>query len=211
VDREIRVIYAEYTLSATDLGHVNGELIRYRTSVIRAIESDTLKDFERIAASLPQKRARIEKAIERFIKASNTTSLGKGMNAEELREVREVKAKLAQYITSSHRTIDLLEKRWRTASAIEARRLRDEAERNAAGDAGEKFIAITLEMDQLLDAVAKMAGTVKEEADIHLRILSGIVVAVSLALAILALYVGKEPARAALPQVDDTLQQNRIH
>src|SRR5689334_20015455 len=40
VDQDLRVIYAEYTLAATDLGHLNGELIRYRTSVIRAIETD---------------------------------------------------------------------------------------------------------------------------------------------------------------------------
>ena len=30
VDQELRVIYAEYTLAATDLGHMNADLIRYR-------------------------------------------------------------------------------------------------------------------------------------------------------------------------------------
>jgi hypothetical protein len=34
-----RVIYAEYTLAATDLLHVSGDHIRDRTSVIRAIEA----------------------------------------------------------------------------------------------------------------------------------------------------------------------------
>ena len=41
VDQDLRVIHAEYTLAATDLGHVNGELIRYRTSVIRACGCET--------------------------------------------------------------------------------------------------------------------------------------------------------------------------
>ena len=56
VDQDLSVIYTEYTLAATDLGHLNGELIRYRTSVIRAIEADTKEEFHRILASLPQKR-----------------------------------------------------------------------------------------------------------------------------------------------------------
>ena len=90
VDKDLRVMYAEYTLAATDLGHVNGELIRYRTSVVRAIEADTKEDFERIAASLPQKRARIEKAIQRFIEATNDSSNRKQMDARELAEVRAV-------------------------------------------------------------------------------------------------------------------------
>lgn len=202
VDREIRVIYTEYTLAATDLGHVNGELIRYRTSVIRALEADTKRDFERIAAALPQKRARIEKAIARFIKASNTATLAKETNAEELREVREVKAKLDEYMIASYHTVDLLEKRWRALSGIEAKRLQDQAEQNALEFAGEKFIAVTIEMDQLLGTVAKIAGKVKEEADLQLRTLSAIVVVVSLSLAILALYAGRGPAMTSLSSAD---------
>jgi hypothetical protein len=116
--------------------------------------------------------------------------------------VREVKAKLEDYIASSHHTIALLEQRWRAASAIEAKRLRDEAERNATEDAAEKFVAVTLQMDQLLEAVATMAGAVKEEADTHLRVLSAVIVAVSLGLAILALYVGRGPARTGRQTLD---------
>jgi len=50
VDQELRVIYTEYTLAATNLEDIHGELIRYRTSVIRAVEADSREDVERIAA-----------------------------------------------------------------------------------------------------------------------------------------------------------------
>src|SRR5574342_480464 len=83
VDQDLRVIHAEFTLAATDLGHVNGELIRYRTSIIRAIEADTKEEFLRIATSFPQKRKRIDNAIERFVKASNVSSVGKRMDLRE--------------------------------------------------------------------------------------------------------------------------------
>jgi len=49
VDQELRVIYTEYTLAATNVGHIHGEFIRYRTSIMRAIEADSREDFERIA------------------------------------------------------------------------------------------------------------------------------------------------------------------
>ena len=166
VDQDLRVIYAEYTLAATDLGHVNGELIRYRTSIIRAIEADTKEDFRRIAGSLPQKRARIDKVIERFVKASNDAPVRRSMDARELTELKAVQDKLEAYITSSHHTIQLMEQRWQTASRVEAQRLRDEAELNAAKDAGSKFINVTLELDRLLEVVAGIAGEVRKEADI---------------------------------------------
>lgn len=187
VDRDLRVIYAEYTLAATDLGHVNGELIRYRTSIIRAIEADTKEDFERIAASLPQKRARIDSAIERFVKASNNTTSGKGMDARELAELKAVQEKLEEYIASSHYTIQLLKKRWQATSQIVAQRLRDEAELNAARDAGGKFIGVTLELDRLLEVVAEIAGEVRREADHTLRVATIVLIGVSLTLAALAL------------------------
>jgi hypothetical protein len=70
VDQDLRVIYAEYTLAATDLGHVNGELIRYRTTVLRAIEADSKEGFQRIEASLPHKQERLDKAMTRFVDAT---------------------------------------------------------------------------------------------------------------------------------------------
>lgn len=195
VDQDLRVIYAEYTLAATDLGHVNSNLMRYRTSIIRVIEADTKEEFLRIAGSFPPKRAHIENAIERFVKASNDASAGKSMDTRELTELKALQAKLEAYFASSHHTIQLLEKRWQTASRVEAQRLREEAELNAAKDAGSKLINVTLELDRLLEVVAGIAGEVRKEADITLRIATMMLVGSSLALAVLVLML--PPTRKA--------------
>jgi hypothetical protein len=189
VDQDLRVIYAEYTLAATDLGHVNGELIRYRTSVIRAIEADTKEEFRRIADSLPQKRARIDQAIARFVKASNNAPLGTSMDSRELTELKAVQDKLEPYIASSQHTIQLMEERWQTTSQIEARQLRAEAERTAARDEGGKYISVTLELDRLVGVVAGIAGEVKKEADSTLRVATIVLLGVSFALAALVLAI----------------------
>ncbi|MDO9118723.1 MAG: MCP four helix bundle domain-containing protein [Nitrospira sp.] len=195
VDQELRVIYAEYTLATTDLGHINAKLIRYRTSILRAIESDSQKDFESITSGLTERRAQIEQPIERFIKAANSATVKRSGMADELRELQAVKARLADYMATSDQTIGLIQQRWKTTSPEEAQRLRDAAEENAAERAGSKLIAVTLELDLLLEVVAKIAGEVRDEADRQLRTMSAIVIGISALLAGLVLFAGNNSRR----------------
>ena len=189
VDQNLRVIYAEYTIAATDLGHVNGELIRYRTSVIRAIEADTKEEFQRIVASLPQKQTRVNNAIERFVEATNDASFDKKMDAGELAELKTVRERIDAYMASSHHALQLMEQRWKVVSRDEAQRLQDAAKQYLAKDAGTKYMSVTVEVDRLLEVVAAIAGEVKKEADSRLRIVTVVLIAVSLALALLVLFV----------------------
>jgi hypothetical protein len=195
VDQDLRIIYAEYTLAATDLGHVNGELIRYRTSVIRAIEADRKEDFQRIVASLPQKHTRLDKAIERFVEATNDASRGKRADARELSELKAVQKSIEAYMASSQHALSLMERRWSLGSGAEARRLQELARRYVATDTAAKFINVTIELDRLLEVVATIAGEVKKEADASLRVATMAMIAVSLALAVLVLTVPL-PAKA---------------
>jgi hypothetical protein len=188
VDQDLRVIYAEYTLAATDLGHVNGELIRYRTSVIRAIEADTKEAFQRIVASLPQKHTRLNRAMERFVEATNASRGGR-MDARELTEFKAVRESIDAYLTSSHQALAMMERRWNLASGAEAQRLQDLARQYVAKDTGAKFINVTIELDRLLEVVAAIAGEVKKEADASLRVATTALIAVSLALALLVLTI----------------------
>lgn len=188
VDQDLRVIYAEYTLAATDLGHVNGELIRYRTSVIRAIEADTKEDFQRIVASLPQKHTRLNRAMERFVEATNASREGR-MDARELTEFKAVRESIEAYLTSSHQALSMMERRWNLPSSAEAQRLQDLARQYVAQDTGAKFINVTIELDRLLEVVAAIAGEVKKEADASLRVATMAMIAVSLALALLVLTI----------------------
>jgi Four helix bundle sensory module for signal transduction len=189
VDQDLRVIYAEYTLAATDLGHVSGELIRYRTSVIRAIEADSKEGFQRIRASLPQKRARVNRAMERFVEAANDTSFEERMDARELAELKAVQEKIEAYMSSSLRALRLMELRWNVVPNFQAQRLAYEAREYLAKDAGTKYLDITTELDRLLEVVGEIAGEVKKEADSTLRFETAVLIAVSLALSLVVLVI----------------------
>ena len=190
VDQDLRVIYAEYTLAATDLGHVNGELIRYRTSVIRAIESDAKEEFQRIVDSLPQKRARLSESIERFIEATNEASFGNRMDARQLAELKAVQEGIEAYMASSRHALRLMEQRWIVTPDGEARRLQNEAKQYLAEDAGTKYMSVTMELDRLLEVVGNIAGEVKKEADFTLRIMTITLIALSTTLCFVVLAVG---------------------
>lgn len=51
VDQDLRVMYTEYTLGATDLAHVMADVMRYRSTVVRALEADNKKEFDRITGA----------------------------------------------------------------------------------------------------------------------------------------------------------------
>lgn len=65
VDQDLQITCTEYTLGATDLAHISADVMRHQNTIIRALEADSQKDFERITKSLPTQRARIQHAVDR--------------------------------------------------------------------------------------------------------------------------------------------------
>lgn len=190
VDQDLRVIYVEYTLAATDLGHVNGELIRYRNSVIRAIEANTKDEFQRIVASLPQRQMRLKNAIERFVEATNDASFDTKTDVRTLAELKVVQENIEAYLSASRRALRLMEQGWNVVPPVEAERLQNAAKQFLAEDAGTKYMSVTIELDRLLEVVGELAGEVKKEADSTLRILTMVLIALSISLSFVVLAVG---------------------
>lgn len=187
VDQDLRILYAEYTLAATDLGHMNARLIRYRTTILRAIEADTERKFNDIASSFPDQRAHIEATIDRYMKATQKTAFSVQVKEEEKEALVELRDTLEQYLHASQRTLKILSGGWKSASPGELRRSRDEAERYAAEHAGPKLIAVSFALDRLLEIVAKVAGEARNEAEHILRLATSIVIGVSVVLVVIVL------------------------
>lgn len=192
VDHDLRIIYAEYTLSATALGHVSGDLIRYRTTVLRALEAPTKQDFERITASLPGQRVRILKAIDQYAKVGKRVSWSGRSESADLQRVREG---IDAYFAAASETVLLIEKLWIAASPQETAALRNTAEHHAAANAAPKLTEVSLALDQLLETVGEVAGEVQQEGTriIHMTT-AGLVLVVTL-LGFLVLF-GQRAAKA---------------
>lgn len=169
VDQDLRIIYSEHTVAVTDLGHIYADLIRYRSTILRAIEADSERAFTRITSSLPVVRDRIEAAIQRYIAASKKTTAMVKVDVRELAELRVAQSKLDAYLGSSDHTIELLKRLWASSAPAERARLRKEAEYYAATVAGAKLIEATVALEELLTIVGQVAGAVRKDGEAALR------------------------------------------
>lgn len=187
IDQELRVIYSEHTLAVTDLAHIYVDLIRYRTTILRAIEADSEQDFTRTRSSLSVVRARMAAAVDRYILANSKTSAGARLDARELKELKEVQARLDTYLATSDHTIGLISQMWAATTPVERERLRKEGERFAAIVAGPKLIDVTIALEDLLTMVGKIAGEIRNDGDRQLRIMTIATITVTLLLMTLVL------------------------
>jgi hypothetical protein len=166
VDEDLRIMYTEYTLAAADIAHVSADVIRYRTTIVRALEAPTKKDFERITSSLPDQRSRIQNAIDRYAAASLRVSQSGRSEPEDIQAVRE---SLDAYFAAASKTINLLVQIWIASSSREASELRSQAELHAADNAGPKLIQVSLALDRLLETVADVAKDMRDEGTRTIR------------------------------------------
>jgi hypothetical protein len=125
VDQDLRIMYTDYTLGATDFAHISADVMRYRNTIIRALEADSQKDFERITKSLPAQRARIQHAMDRHAAAAS-------------RKIsRRSGRSLDQYFSVAS-TTELLTQEWTVVSPTEQEAIRRKAEEHAADNADRK-------------------------------------------------------------------------
>lgn len=188
VDRDLRLMYTEYTLGAADLAHISADMMRYRNTIIRALEAHSRKDYERITESLPALRARIQLAVDRYAAAGLRVSQSGRSEPEDIEAVRR---SLDQYFSVASTTIQMLTAEWNASTQAERERLRRKAEEHAADNAGPKMIQVSLALDRLLDTVAEVAKDMKEEGTKAIQTTSLMLVGGSFLIALLNLVIGR--------------------
>ncbi len=207
LDRDLRILYAEYTLAAADLGHVSGDLIRYRSTILRALEAPTAAEAERILASLPAQRARVLQAIDRYAAASRQAARGGPAEAAALQALR---TSVAAYFADADETVRLIRRRWVAPRPEEAAAWQDQAEQHASARAGVTLIQVSVALDQVLETVATVARTLYADGTRTIRRSSLLLVGGSLVLVAFVLFGQRAPVpvrlapRAPSPTQDGT-------
>ncbi|MGH7236598.1 MAG: MCP four helix bundle domain-containing protein [Nitrospiraceae bacterium] len=204
VDQDLRIMYTEYTLGATDLAHISADVIRYRTTTVRSLEAPTQKDFERITKSLPDQRARIQHAVDRYAAATLRVSRSGRSEPQDIQAVRE---SLDAYFAAASRTIALLSQEWIAGSPQEAAELRRKAEVHAADNSGPKLIQVSLALDRLLETVADVAKDMRDEGTRTIRTTSTTLIVGSFLLAFLNLLIRRPPP----PPVEAAPRPSSVH
>jgi hypothetical protein len=191
VDQDLRIMYTEYTLGAADLAHISADVMRYRNTIIRALEADSQKDFERITESLPILRAKIQQAVDRYAAAGLRVSRSGRSEPEDIEAVRR---SLDQYFSAASTTIQLLTQEWTASTPSEREALRRKAEEHASDNAGPKMIQVSLALDRLLDTVADVAKDMRDEGTKAIQDTSLMLVGGSFFIALLNLLLSRKRA-----------------
>lgn len=188
IDQDLRLMYTEYTLGAVDLAHISADVMRYRNTIIRALQADDKKEFERITESLPAQRARIQHAVDRYAAAGLRVSRSGRSEPEDIEAVRR---SLDQYFSVASTTIQLLTQEWNMTSVSEREALRRKAEEHASDNAGPKMIQVSLALDRLLDTVADVAKDMRDEGTKTIQYSSTLLVGGSFFIAALNLLLSR--------------------
>ncbi|HSN04039.1 MAG TPA: MCP four helix bundle domain-containing protein [Nitrospira sp.] len=200
VDQDLRIMYTEYTLGAADLAHISADVMRYRNTIIRALEAHSQKEFERITESLPTQRAKIQHAIDRYAAAGLRVSRSGRSEPEDIEAVRR---SLDQYFSVASTTVQLLTQEWTMTSPTDREALRRKAEEHASDNAGPKMIQVSLALDRLLDTVADVAKDMRDEGTRTIQTSSSLLVGGSFSIAFLNLFIGRRRSGHDEPSVDD--------
>jgi hypothetical protein len=209
VDQDLRIMYTEYTLGATDLAHISADVMRYRNTIIRALEADSQKDFERTTDSLPTQRARIQHAVDRYAAAGLRVSRSGRSEPEDIEAVRR---SLDQYFSVASTTVQLLTQEWTVVSQAEREVIRRKAEEHASDNAGPKMIQVSLALDRLLDTVAEVAKDMRDEGTKAIQRTSLLLVGGSFFIAFLNLFLNRQRGGTSRPaDGEGELEINRNH
>lgn len=184
VDQDLRNMYTEYTVAAANLAHTSSDLLRYRVTVVRSIEAASQKDFERISKSLPDQRARVLQAVDRYAEASRQY-LRTGSRVDL--DLRGLRHSLEGYFTATDQTTVLLERLWQASSTAEAMALRRQAELHAAENAGPRLVEASDALERLLLGVAEVGKNMLDEGTSAIRLTSLLLVLGSLVIAVINL------------------------
>jgi chemoreceptor-like protein with four helix bundle sensory module len=187
VDRDLRSLYTEYTLAATDLAHVMTDLLRYRVTIISALEAPTKKEFEHITASLPDQRANILGAVERFSSARKQVSGREFSHGQKFQAVQE---SLQAYFTAADQTMSLLLSVWTAKSTHEAAEFRRRAEQHAVGNASDKLVEAILVLDRLQETVVTVGKELNDKGTRIIQDVGTILLLGSVLVGVLNLYSG---------------------
>ena len=189
IDQDLRIMYTEYTLGATDLAHISADVMRYRNTIIRALEADSPKDFARVTESLPAQRARIQHAVDRYAAAGLRVSRSGRSEPEDIEAVRR---SLDQYFSVASTTVQLLTQEWASVSPTEREAIRRKAEEHASDNGGPKMIQVSLALDRLLDTVADVAKDMRDEGTKTIQRTSLLLVGGSFFIAFLNLFLTRQ-------------------
>jgi methyl-accepting chemotaxis protein len=181
IEKDVDVLYVDYTVAGTDLAKMSVNLARFRNNLVRAREAKDAASVEEILKS----NATIRKAIEDPFNAYLGTVLRESSTGRsEIEDAPRVKTALDEYFSSAAKTQEQL-------TGLSQAKTPQEREKQLAAmsegvkAAGVKFEAVCYAIDELVTSVTDVGNDINNQVKGNIRVsnqsnLVGTLISVSL-------------------------------
>jgi len=150
----LRIVYADYTVAASDLGKISGDILRCRQAVLSSLDA---RDPRQIADA-EAKRAEFKHRIITSLDAYAATTLRvSATGRDEKKDLTAFRAAVDAYVGTADATMALLARAAEATDPAEAGTLREQARTLAFGDSAKQ-------LDGAVDAYKELLATVTEVA-----------------------------------------------
>ncbi|MCC7421277.1 MAG: MCP four helix bundle domain-containing protein [Planctomycetaceae bacterium] len=160
VRENLRVVYEDYTVAATELARVSSAMTRFRAAVALAVSADSKAEFAEHATQQDKLKPQMLQPLEKY---SQTVLRVSRSGRNERQDLEQFRAALAAYFAAADQTRSLLEQRWEARTDAEIETLKNKAQENIETSAGPKLMAAVEHFDHLLETVSDVASDMNED------------------------------------------------
>lgn len=162
IDKDLHIVYEDYTVPATDFARLANSFGLYRSNVVQALNAQNREEFTKLKDDLTRRREQIIEHVNTY--AATTLRVSKE-GRDERKDLGKFREALDAYFASSLVTLAEAEEAISASNSQEAEAAREKGKVNAATQAGPKFTVVVAAMDELLKTLASVARDINEEGD----------------------------------------------
>ncbi|MBP3961046.1 MCP four helix bundle domain-containing protein [Gemmata sp. G18] len=182
----MRVLYEDYTVAGTDLAKASVNLARFRNSMIMAANAKDAQTVDRIVDSQKTIREQVTTGLDAYAATDLRVSRG---GRDERKDLDKVRAAVKDYFDAAARSMQAIQDLQRAPEGPD----RDATRKNVTElmtQAGPKFDAATVTIDELVKTVTAVAKDVNEDGSATASAAQQTLVGGTLATVVLSMLIG---------------------
>jgi methyl-accepting chemotaxis protein len=160
VRENLRVVYEDYTISASELAHVSTNMARYRAAGVLATSADSKTEFTEQTTRQNSLKPGILEALDKY--AATTLRVSRG-GRDERKDLEQFRSDMETYFAAAELTTSLLQQKWDARSESESTAFLAKAQNNIETNSGPKMNVAMEHLDHLVGTVAEVAKDMNED------------------------------------------------
>ena len=160
VRENLRIVYEDYTVAATDLARASTNLTRYRNGIFEILGATDQAAADKVRAEIP----RVKESMVASLGAYAATVLRVSKSGrDESKDLKVFRDALDRYLAVTDEVLALAAQTWQAKTPAEAAQFTEKAKAMASKQGLQNMIAANNALDELLKTVQDVAKDMNED------------------------------------------------